>query len=88
MTGVVKFAIIFYMDQEPLSPYQNPELIEQSHGDDMLLHRLVARFQAEERLQADPKNSSKQQIYDIMNREVETRMRALGIELPEKRDEA
>lgn len=87
MTSDVIIAIIYHMDNQPISPYENPENIADSHGDRLLLDRIVARAIAStlreestdetERFKAD-------QQFQIMDEEVKRRRQELG--LPEEQE--
>lgn len=86
MTSVVKFAIIFTVEEEPkeVNPYQDPALIEQSRGDEVLLNRLVARQTATLRLQDDPENRTWKTMLEAVDTSVKDRQRQLGILPPEE----
>lgn len=68
----------------PEGPYNDPTIIEASHGDRLLLDRLVARRIAHDFLAQYPDDPIAQHQFELMDQEVTERRRALGLLPPEE----
>ncbi len=67
------------MENENNSPYQDPDLIRDSRGDEQLLNRLVARKIAADQLYENPDDDSLQRLHADMDQSVWQRQDELGI---------
>ena len=67
------------IEENNAEPFDDPALIEASHGDQKLLNRLVGLDRAKKRLEEDPCNETFKILYDAMHRVVEERQHELGL---------
>ncbi len=71
---------------EPVSPYQDPALIEAAGGDSGLLERLAALEIAKRNALQNPNEPALQRLPEVMAAEVETYKREAGLINPRPTD--
>lgn len=69
---------------EPVSPYEDPELLARAGGDDDYLRRLVGQYQAKRKLDDEPDNPVYQMMHEQMSAEVEDYEQRHGLAPPEE----